>query len=248
MTMQHEFALYYPALTSLIGTKKAPQELILDDQNLVHRMGRVLRLRVEDSLVFFDETIHVQCRVQSIEKKRCVVVLVRKQSHDQLKPHITVLLPLLKREALESALYSCVELGANAVQLVSTEKIHRAWRGEKELQRARSVMIAAAEQSKNFALPTLLEPITLEKACQAAYDSRIFFEPHGKFLSEVAHDLRTQSPKRIAVLVGPEADLSDAEKELVRAASFSLCALTPTVLRARQAVAVGLGAIRSLIR
>ena len=45
--------------------------------------------------------------------------------------------------------------------------------------------------------------------------------------------------------VGPEGDLTQEEKDYLKQQGFVFCRLTPTVLRARQAVALGLGILRS---
>ena len=51
---------------------------------------------------------------------------------------------------------------------------------------------------------------------------------------------------KIFLLWGPEGDLTSTEKQQVLTAGFQFSKLTPTVLRASQAVAVGLGLIRIL--
>ena len=47
--------------------------------------------------------------------------------------------------------------------------------------------------------------------------------------------------------VGPEGDLTLEEKAYLKQLGFVFCALTPTVLRAQQAVALGLGVLRSYL-
>ena len=50
------------------------------------------------------------------------------------------------------------------------------------------------------------------------------------------------------MLVGPEGDLTHEEKQFVDDHGFIFCKLTPTIMRAHQAVAVGLGVLRSMLR
>ena len=56
-----------------------------------------------------------------------------------LQPHITVLLPLLKRDDLDTVLYSLVEMGVNTIQLMITKKVQRKWGKEKEYDRLQRV-------------------------------------------------------------------------------------------------------------
>lgn len=239
MSTKHEFALYYQKISDL----KSGSTALVTDPITLHRMISVLRLSVGDELVLFDQAAHTNARVAAIGKKQIEFVLGSLKKNSVLAPTITVLLPVLKREALSEAIYSCVELGANCIQLIKTHKAHRTWGGEKELEHAHKVMIAAAEQSKNFAYPQLHAPIALQdiQPEQAA----LFFDPAGTHLSAVLADLASKQSSGITIMIGPEGDLVEEEKELLRNKGFIFCALTPTVLRAQQALAVGLGAIRS---
>jgi RsmE family RNA methyltransferase len=50
------------------------------------------------------------------------------------------------------------------------------------------------------------------------------------------------------LFVGPEGDLTDQEKVLLKQNGFIFCALTPTILRACEAIALGAGVVRSILR
>jgi 16S rRNA U1498 N3-methylase RsmE len=47
---------------------------------------------------------------------------------------------------------------------------------------------------------------------------------------------------------GPEGDFTLEEKELLKKHNFIAAQLTPTILRAQQAVAISLGVVRSFFR
>jgi 16S rRNA (uracil1498-N3)-methyltransferase len=198
--------------------------------------------------MFFDQHLHLEAVLLSIEKKKIICQIKNIKQNVLITPHVTVWLPLLKREAFEHAIYSLVELGVNAIQLVSTAKEQRHWHGQKELNRLRNIMIAAAEQSKNFALPLLKEPKTLhELLLEKSGAKRLFFDVQGKPLLEVANACALQKNNAYIILVGPEGDLTESEKNQLLNNQFTFVHLTPTILRAQQAVAVGVGALRSLL-
>ncbi len=243
MSNKHQFAVFTPDLNKL----STPE--------LYHRIIRVLRLNTGDQVIIFDRKQHVLAELSTITKNNLALKFIGSLVANQdLKPEITVCLPLLKREALEAALYSCVELGANTIQLLVTAKSEPA--GQKysagNFERLEKIMIAAAEQSKNFKIPELLAPVKLDSFLKSESffsakikTGKIFFDISG--VPALALIPEAKSANQIFCLWGPEADLTSIEKELVLAAGFKFSKLTPTVLRASQAVALGLGLIRSLI-
>ena len=110
-------------------------------------------------------------------------------------------------------------------------------------------MQAAAEQSKNFAFPKLLGPIALDAAIKTIHRDaiRIFFDPEGCNLTNIITSINTSLSTRIVLVIGPEGDLTADEKAYLNCNGFVFCRLTPTIMRAQQAVTVALGALRSLL-
>ena len=112
-------------------------------------------------------------------------------------------------------------------------------------------MISAAEQSKNFSFPTLQEPVTLQEYCaltQQEKTDKIFFDPAGEHVAHVIKKLHTSHCSNFVLMVGPEGDLQQEEKKLLHTHGFQFCALTPTILRASQAVAISVGIFRSFFK
>lgn len=251
MQESHEFAIYYPQLSLQSKNVREGQFFKITDDGIIGRITHVLRLRVGESIIFFDDKHSIYCSIYAASKKELQCTVLARHEHATIKPEITFILPLLKKDDFETALYSLVELGATTIQLITTEKTQRSWGAEKELDRCQRIMIAAAEQSKNFALPQLLAPISLktylsQNTLQSV--SKIYFDPQGILALELFEKLASKKPTHCVLMVGPEGDLTPAEKEALRAQSFQFCQLTPTVLRSVQAVAVGLGMVRSFIR
>ncbi len=246
---KHEFALFVETLSSLIQEKKTGSMVTFSDEKLLHRIVNVLRLRTDDRCIFFDRQIHIEAKIISfIGKKQFSVEIVSYQKNMALQPSVTFLLPLLKRDDYEAALYALTEVGVNTIQLIFTQKTAHQW-ASKDRERAERILIAAAEQSKNFSYPLLQEPISLDAAFNqhAADCIKLFFDPAGKKLYDVMTLIQAEKTRKILLLVGPEGDLSLEEKELVRKKAFIFCALTPTVIRAFQAASLGAGVIRSIL-
>lgn len=249
MNTKHEFALYVPTLSALLRSTKN-DVLILHDADLATRIGSVLRLKADEALVLFDLMVHVRCSIRAVQKKSVEFIVIEVRPNVAIKPSIICLLPLLKRDDLEIALYAAVELGATSVQLMMTHKVQRTWGGEKEFDRLQRVMIAAAEQSKNFAIPRLFAPVLLSEILPTMKNNsaKIYFDADGQPLVSVVQPLSVQPPREIVLMVGPEGDLLAEEKELLRHHNFTFCTLTPTVVRSVTAFGLGLGIIRSILR
>jgi len=248
---QHEFALYFSSLTDCLQSSNDKKVIILQDVEICHRLVKVLRLVAGDNFILFDHFHHVTCILQKVEKKnRVVVTVINIEKNRKLTPTIHFLLPLLKRDALHDAIYTLTELGANAIHLVVTDKSQKRWpsRGYEKLMR---IIYAAAEQSKNFAFPLLKEPQPLKQVLEGidTFENRMFFfDPDGQPISQVISRVRDEEKKfPIVLMIGPEGDLSIQEKELVYKKGFIFTSLTPTILRARQAVVVSLGIFRSFL-
>lgn len=246
---KHQFALYIPNLNALTAELSKGQSFTVTDMDLVHRIIAILRLSAGESLLVFDQKVQLIVSIIATQKNKLVQMRIDEKKNNRiLEPDIIFLLPLLKKESLETALYSLTEIGATKIQLVVTQKSQPRWT-LKELERAQKIIIAAAEQSKNFAFPQLIAPIEFDKlfAQLNPVACKIFFDPAGITLSECLKQIKNAKPKQIVLAIGPEGDLMAAEKEQMKQKGFIFCALTPTVLRACQAAALSTGVIRSTI-
>jgi 16S rRNA (uracil1498-N3)-methyltransferase len=247
----HEFALYTP-LVGTIVKKGAHKDIhVLTDAELIHRIISILRLERGDKLIIFDREHHIHSTLLGIEPKKQVTLEIHSiESNTVLKPFITWVLPYLKREVYEEALYTLTELGAQVIQPLITLKTVKAWHAEKDTIRSQKIMIAAAEQSKQFVIPELKPVLTFDvwlAQLPANNSAKIFFDQRGMDLKIVIETLWEEKPEQIIAITGPEADLTPGEKNALREQGFGFCALTKTTLRAQQAITIGLGALRSLL-
>jgi 16S rRNA (uracil1498-N3)-methyltransferase len=231
----HEFALYYPNVSS--------GEVVICADDVVHRIRNVLRMKVQESLVLFDCHNHASAVVKSIDARRVVVVVDALLANKVYEPYVQVALGLLKRDALEQAIGELVAVGVNDIVLYESEKVHRKWGGQKELSRLQRVIISAAEQSKNFSYPLLKEPVHLTHVL--SFDGhRIFFDVDGvSFVQKVCSFTKDDA---LQLVIGPEGDLTEHEKEVLRENGYTTCRLTPTVLRSYQAASLAAGIVRSV--
>src|SRR5579863_1388017 len=215
----HEFALYKESLSLLVQKKGPGDSLVITDEPLLHRMMHVLRLQSDDRCILFDKDMYIVAILTDFVGKKQVHITIHSiHPTSILHPHITFLLPVLKREDYEAALYTLTEVGVNSIQLIFTHKTGSKWSEERDKDRAQRIIIAAAEQSKNFAYPTLHTPISLQAALKKYNncENKLFFDPQGKSFFDIMQMLHVHQPHEIVLLVGPEGDLTSEEKETVR--------------------------------
>lgn len=239
---KHNFALYFADLNCSDSAK----ELIVSDLDLVHRATKVLRIKEGGAVTLFNKKINVLGTLSKITKKNFTLDIITISGSKHLAPKITVALGVLKKEHFETALYSCVELGASQIQPIVFKK---SVSQKLNLDRLQRVLVSAAEQSKNFDFPSWQQPISfldfvvdMNKPCQY-----IYCDISGKPMFDVVQQIKQQTATEIVLIIGPEGDLTTVEKNTLLQKGVLFMQLTPTVLRSVQATAIALGSLRSML-
>jgi 16S rRNA (uracil1498-N3)-methyltransferase len=145
-----------------------PQGLSLGAQVVIeggqaHYLARVMRIAPGDAVVLCDDqTGEWAARVIEAGKREVLVtceVLLRPREQ---VPDFTLCAALLKKDRFDLVLEKACELGVRRIQPVLTR---RCVADKLNLERARAVLIEAAEQCARTALPELAAPVKLEACC-----------------------------------------------------------------------------------
>lgn len=237
----HLFSLFAPGIFT--STWTVGSVVKLQNSDLLHRMIKVLRLDSGDRVVLFDQKQYVHVVIENVSKKDLTVFVEACAYITPLTPSVVFLLPLLKKDALEQAVYSLCEIGVTMIQLVVTQKSRQSLMSEKEFARLRSIVVAAAEQSKHYSMPELCAPKLLSDVIlNVSKDfDKIVFDQSGQSFFKLREHFSNQGS---CLLVGPEGGLTDSEFIFLDQYQFNRCLLTSTTLRAVQAVAVGAAIFR----
>jgi len=112
---------------------------------------------------------------------------------------------------------------------------------ENRLRHWRAIVVSACEQCGRNRVPEVTGPTTLERYLAApSSERRLLLSPSGT--------LRVQELDRglaaLALLVGPEGGLSEAEQQRAHAAGFAALRLGPRVLRTETAAIAALTALQ----
>lgn len=239
---KHEFAFFCKDLLSSVSVQSV---YTVTDSDIVHRMVHVVRIEVGDIVVLFNEAVAVAVRIENLLKKSVVCTVVTVRDMQPLLPEIHWYLPLLDRTAFDDAVYILTSMGATTITPLITEKSDK--RFVRPVERLERIMIAAAEQSKQLVLPTIkpVEQFLSSGLLNAGNGTIIFFDPEGIPAFDVMTSLRKNNVGSLTCVIGPEGDLTVEEKAILRKQGTTFCALTPTILRAEQAVTVAMGMLRS---
>jgi 16S rRNA (uracil1498-N3)-methyltransferase len=246
---KHIFAFYKENLSSLLSTSKVGSFFSFKDSELWNRLTKIIRIKAH-LFILFDEKINVTLQAKDFHEKRTVGGDIKKiEENKRIKPEINFYLPVLKKEAFEYAIYVAAQMGVTKIFPITTELVSIAPAGGYAAKniRLKKIMISACEQSKNFVFPEIYDPQNFEKIFEnlEKNSQKICFDIDGEPVKKLFEKVFENKIEKYKVIVGPEGGFSEKEKISLQKAGFLTYKLTPTILRSREAVTVGLGILRS---
>lgn len=213
------------------------QDFWLHDEPIVHQWRHVLRVSPGQEVVLFDGRNHDRLyKITEINEREAHLQHITDFKPKVPAKEVFLLWAMLKKDKNEWILQKCTELGvSHFVPLLAD-------RSEKtgfNMERAKKIVIEAAEQCGRSDIPAVREPMTVETAVKDYKELAHLLvceksdEPDSHFpLSSL------QSQKAVGVLVGPEGGWSDAEKELFKSGGVQHLNLHDFTLRAETACVV----------
>ncbi len=256
---KHVFTIFFAQLSEIIKNS-TDNKIQIRDKDLYKRLISVLRLKFDERFILFDEKINATFALdkKTFDNKKVIYAEFLQQNQNKsLAPEVIFCPALLKRSSFADVTYFAAQMGANEILPIITEKTQRKWGGSKEQERLQKIIVSACEQSKNFVLPKLNDPLKLQDFLKdfRIEDSRIedskkikkiLFDPDGKPLIDLFNELNNKKIEKIFILIGPEGDFLDSEIDLIKKSGFVFYKLTKAILRSTEAASVGLGSIRSI--
>lgn len=209
------------------------------DKDRSRYLGRVLRLRVGDSVrVFNGDDGEFDATVRSLAKNAAVVqvdMAVETATESSLRIHLVQ--GISRGERMDFVIQKATELGVKRVSPVFTEygvvKLDDK-RAQKRLEHWRGVAESACEQSGRIRPPLIDAPMTLNAwfgAGAKETDTDLILQP-GAASALTAVDA---PGTKVCLLIGPEGGFSDSEYEDAAVAGFRAVSLGPRVLRTETA-------------
>jgi 16S rRNA (uracil1498-N3)-methyltransferase len=221
------------------------REVTLDRDDAGHA-HRVLRMRAGDAAIVVRDGAAWDAVLTQISgsSARALVGAAREEPGGELPAAVTVMQALTKGAKFDFVVEKSVELGARRIVPVRCERSY-ADASDLKIERWQRIAKAAAAQSRRRHLPVIEEPVAW---AQALADWRDTPAPIVAYESAAAHTLSAAlatacGAPRLAIAIGPEGGLTDAEAEMARSAGCALVSLGPTTLRTETAALALLAAI-----
>ena len=249
------------------------RDLVLDNAELAHQLGAVLRLRAGERVLLLDNSgWQYVVAVESIERDRVVGKVERKElAAGEPRTKLTLYLALMRPERFEWVLQKGTELGVSAFVPVICERSTIADAdelSERKIERWRRIVREAAEQSRRGKLPRLAPALFFPAACdQAAKRGQALLLWEGAGVASLRSVLRgsaasgasagddrsaradhvepqsSSHPFSVALFSGPEGGFSAGEFETASRYGIMPVTLGPRTLRAETAPLVAASAV-----
>lgn len=202
-----------------------------------HYLSRVMRIAAGDAVILCDDvTGEWAARVQEAGKRDVLVTCETLLRPREQVPDFTLCAALLKKDRFDLVLEKACELGVRHIQPVLTR---RCVADKLNLDRARAVLIEAAEQCARTALPTIAAPIKLDALLKNWESGRtLFFADENGGEGAAAQFAAHRGPA--ALLTGPEGGFDQGERDAIRALDQARAiTLGPRILRGETAAIAG---------
>lgn len=220
--------------------------------DIAHQIGRVLRLRPGDEIELLDNSGSAfSARIEEIARDR-VLAEVTGQRRPESEPavRLEIYQSLLKGEKMEWILQKGTEIGVSLfVPVLSERCVSRPSERDMihKLERWRTILREAAEQSGRAVLPEVAPLDDFAKACAAAatadfaalaWEAERASTLRQRLKESVSGWEGREARPRVAVLIGPEGGFSEREVEAARLAGILPASMGPRILRAETAALV----------
>ena len=204
------------------------QGVVVLPKEVAHRLGKVLRLPAGAEVALFNGRDGLwQARLD--DPKAGIVSCLAQLRPQTEEAGPTLILACLKRDAFETALRQATEMGARAIQPVTTDFTVKT---DFNAERANALVIEAAEQCERLTLP-VIKPVRALKQVVAEGGAIYWAAERGAIGTAPLPDIAASA------LVGPEGGFSPAEKDwLGQQPQVVPVSLGKNILRADTAVVV----------
>lgn len=217
-------------------------------ETVFHHWVKVLRAQVGDCATLFNgQGGEYQVELTEINKKSAHIYLQHFNPNNRT-PKFQALLGqvMSKGDRMDYAIQKAVELGVSQIQLLTSERCEMRLkydRDQKKIDHWQAIAIAACEQCGMNIVPQVLAPLSLEQWLKHTQQSSKLVLAPNKENQPVLNHACTD----IALLIGPEGGLSEAEIILANQHGFLNWCIGERILRTETAPVVALSILNAMI-
>ncbi len=208
-------------------TAELRHDFWIHDKGLINQWRRVLRFRDGQEVILFDGVSEDRLyKISQLSEREAHLHLVTEMKRQVPAKEIYLFWSLLKKDKNDWVLQKCTELGVSHFVPILAD------RSEKtgfNVERAKKIIIEAAEQCGRSDIPNVREPIRLE----TIFDE--FENEVSLCICEQGEEGSLEKLDELGVLIGPEGGWSDNEKQLFKERDVARINLHDFTLRAETA-------------
>jgi 16S rRNA (uracil1498-N3)-methyltransferase len=219
-----------------ITSKIEGDSLTINDNNQLHHIKDVLRLKVNDKVTVFDNTGNEYlCSVAELGNKQVILGVRDKKPAKRTRTRLTVACAIPKKAKMDEIIDKLTQLGVDIIIPLETERVLVRMDTETKkarLKRWQKIAQSAAEQSQRATVP-LVEAIETMKevlVLSRNFNLKLIATLSGE-RKHVRKVISEAKPGSILILIGPEGDFTRGEVELATNVGFVPVSLGDYVLR-----------------
>jgi len=238
-----------PPVFFVHSLESVSDEVFLDGAEGRHA-ATVRRLRIGETLRISDgHGVAIDGRVIEVVENGLRMAVLRRVPVPVPEPEFVVIQALPKGDRGELAVALMTEVGVDLIVPWEASRCVTRWheaRGVRSLQRWRSAAREASKQSRRLRMTQVAELTTTRDVCAILVGAELPIVLHER----AEHGFSTlELPRRgrIALVVGPEGGLTDAELQALRAAGGHPVRLGEAILRTSTAGAASVSALAAAV-
>jgi len=217
-------------------------------ETVFHHWVKVLRAQVGESATLFNGQGGEYDVTLTEVAKKSATVSVNAFNPANRTPKFQALLGqvMSKGDRMDYAIQKAVELGVSEIQLLTSDRCEMRLkydRDQKKLDHWQGIVIAACEQCGLNILPEILAPLSLEKWLDTELPNTKLVLAPNKDETDVLADATLD----LALLIGPEGGLSEAEISAANQKGFLNWCIGERVLRTETAPVVALSILNYVL-
>jgi 16S rRNA (uracil1498-N3)-methyltransferase len=200
----------------------------------------------DEVLVFNGRDGEWLARIDAAGKREVRLSLVQRTRVQPPAGDLVLVMAVVKRTPLETAVAKAVELGVAEIRLAISERTNA---DHIRLARLEAIAAEAAEQTGRLDIPAIRAPESLSRVLEARPGGgRLVFCDEAGDAPPLLEALAGLPPGPLALLIGPEGGFSPAERSALRSREGTIpVSLGPRILRADTAALVALALAQAAV-
>ena len=209
----------------------------LTEEDTYH-ITKVMRMVKDDKIeVVYQENTYI-CKIVSLSPLVEAEIVEEIKNNQELKTQVTIVQSLVKEQKMDYILQKTVELGVDKIipYCASRSVIKINEKKDKKIERWKSILKEAAEQSKRIKIPEISNPINLSNLVKLSdYDIKFLctVNESSQNLKKVLSNM--VSGAKILFVIGPEGGFTPEEEKVMMENGFLSISLGNSVLRTETA-------------